>query len=160
MKKLLFSIVGALGVAACFHPIPPVPSLGEVTLPVVGEEAVWTSTDYKGRPVFMIFMGSWCPYCKMTMPAITAAAQEFGDQVEIVGVFMDDDADEVAAVAKEHGLNVKALYRGGEVAQSLNVNGLPHAIVFDKKHRVIKTWEGFKPTLEEEYKEALGKVVK
>ncbi len=160
MKKLFALVVVSLGLTACLKSIPPVPTLGEVQLPVVGEETIWTSTDYKGKPVFVVFMGSWCPYCKMTMPAITAVAEEFGDRVEIVGIFMDNDAEEVKAVAKEHGLTVKALYDGSDVAQSLGVNGLPHAIVFDKKHRAIKTWEGFKPTLADEYKEALAKVVK
>lgn len=160
MKKLIITVVLALGLVACMKSIPPVPTLGEVELPIVGQEAVWSSTDYKGKPVFVVFMGSWCPYCKMTMPAITEVAQEFGDQVEIIGVFMDNDAEEVKAVADEHGLTVKALYDGGDVAQSLGVQGLPHAIVFDKKHRAIKTWEGFKPTLAEEYKAALKKVTK
>lgn len=160
MKKLIVTVVLALGLVACMKSIPPVPTLGEVELPIVGQEAVWSSTDYKGKPVFVVFMGSWCPYCKMTMPAITEVAQEFGDQVEIIGVFMDNDAEEVKAVADEHGLTVKALYDGGDVAQSLGVQGLPHAIVFDKKHRAIKTWEGFKPTLAEEYKAALKKVTK
>ena len=161
MKKLMLAAIVVFGLAACFKPpIPPIPTLGEVQLPVVGEEAVWSSTDYKGKPVFVVFMGSWCPYCQMNMPAVTAVAEEYGDRVEIVGVFMDENAEEVQAVAKEHGLTVKALYDGGDVAQSLGVNGLPHAILFDKKHRVVKTWEGFKPTLADEYKAALEKVTK
>lgn len=160
MKKLIVAAMMSLFLGACLKSIPPVPTLGEVELPVVGEEAVWTSKDYKGKPVFVVFMGSWCPYCKMTMPAVTAMAQEFGDQVEIIGVFMDNDAEDVKAVAKEHGLSVKALYDGSDVAQGLGVNGLPHAIVFDKKHRAIKEWEGFKPTLADEYREALKKVTK
>ena len=160
MKKLIVAIALAFGLAACFKPIPPVPTLGEVELPVVGEETVWSSANYKGKPVFVVFMGSWCPYCQMTMPAVTAMANEFGDEVEIVGVFMDNDAEDVKTVAKEHGMTVKALYDGADVAQSLGVNGLPHAVVFDKKHRAIKEWEGFKPTLADEYREALQKVTK
>jgi len=160
MKKLMLVAACALGLAACINSLPPVPTLGEVQLPVVGEDAVWNSADYKGKPVFMIFMGSWCPYCQMTMPAVSAVAGEFGDKVEIVGVFMDNDADNVRIVAKEHGLMVKALYDGSDVAQTLGVNGLPHAAVFDKKHRLVKTWEGFKPTLADEYREALKKVAK
>ena len=160
MKKIVLTAVLAFGLAACFHPVPPVPTLGEVQLPVVGEETVWSSADYQGKPVFIVFMGSWCPYCQMSMPAVSAAAEAFGDKVEIVGVFMDNDAEDVKAVAKEHGLTVKALYDGSDVAQSLGVNGLPHAIVFDKKHRVVKKWEGFSPTLAEEYKAALEQVTK
>ncbi len=160
MKKIVVTALLALGLAACIKSIPAPMELGEVQLPVVGEETVWNSTDYKGKPVFIVFMGSWCPYCQMSMPALTEAAEAYGDKVEIVGIFMDNDAEDVKTVAKEHGLTVKALYDGGDVAQSLGVTGLPHAIVFDKKHREIRKWEGFKPTLAEEYKAALAKVAK
>ena len=160
MKKLFVMLVLVFSLAACLPPIPTAPKLEDVQLPIVGEETVWNSADYKGKPVFVVFMGSWCPYCQMTMPAVTAVAEEFGDQVEIVGIFMDNDAENVKIVAKEHGLTVKTLYDGGDVAQSLGVNGLPHAIVFDKNHKLVRVWEGFKPTLADEYREALRKVTK
>ena len=162
MKKLCFTAVLAVFAAACmFKPLPEVPTLGEVKLPIVAEEeTVWTSTDYKGKPVLMVFMGSWCPWCKKSMPAVMAAEEKYGDQVEIVAVFMDNDAEAVAKAAKEHGFTVTALYQGGKVAQSLDVNGLPHAILFDKKHRAIKHWEGFSPSLGDEFQTQLADVTK
>lgn len=162
MKKLCFTAVLAVLSAACmFKPLPDVPTLGKTQLPVAAEEeTVWTSTDYSGKPVLMVFMGSWCPWCKRSMPAVQAAEEKFGDQVEIVAVFMDNDAQTVTKVAKEHGFTVTALYNGGAVAQSLEVNGLPHAVLFDKKHRAIKHWEGFSPTLGDEFQEQLGNLTK
>ncbi len=162
MKKLwLTAAVAVLGAACMFKPLPEVPSMGELQLPVAEEEeTVWTSTDYKGKPVLMVFMGSWCPWCKKSMPAVQAAAEQLGDQAEVVAVFMDNDPKTVAKVAKEHGFTVKALYNGGNAAQSLGVNGLPHAILFNKKHQIIKSWEGFSPTLGEEFQEHLAKAAK
>lgn len=153
MKKLWFTAALAVLSAACmFKPLPEVPTLGDVQLPVVAqEEVVWTAADHQGKPILMVFMGSWCPWCKRSMPAVQAAAEKFGDSAEIVAVFMDSDADTVAKVAKEHGFTVTALYDGGAVAQTLEVNGLPHAILFDKKHRAIKHWEGFSPNLGDEF---------
>lgn len=162
MKKLCFTAVLAVFAAACmFKPLPEVPTLGEVRLPVAAEEETfWTSADHKGKPVLMVFMGSWCPWCKKSMPAVMAAEEKYGDQVEIVAVFMDNDPKTVANVAKEHNFTVTALYEGGEVAQSLGVNGLPHAILFDKKHQIIKNWEGFSPNLAEEFQQHLSQAVK
>lgn len=153
MKKLwLAAALAVLGAACMFKPLPEVPTLGATQLPVAAqEEVVWKSSDHKGKPVLMVFMGSWCPWCKKSMPAVQAAAEKFGDSAEIVAVFMDNDAGTVAKVAKEHGFTVTALYDGGAVAQSLEVEGLPHAILFDKKHRAIKRWEGFRPTLGDEF---------
>ncbi len=162
MKKLWFTaVLAALSAACMFKPLPEVPTLGEATLPVAAEEeAQWTTTDHKGKPVLMVFMGSWCPWCKKSMPAVQAAAEKYGDQVEIVAVFMDNNPEAVTKAAQEHGFTVTALYEGGELAQSLEVNGLPHAVLFDKKHRAIKHWEGFSPTLGDEFQEHLAKVTK
>ncbi len=162
MKKLLFTVALALLAAACmFKPLPEVPVLGEVELPVaVQEELTWKSTDYQGKPILLVFMGSWCPYCKKSMPAVQAAAQTYGDNAEIVAIFVDQDAETVQKVTKEHEFTVKSLYAGGAVAQNLGVSGLPHAVLFDKKHQLVKVWEGFSPSLETAFKEHLEKHTK
>ena len=160
MKKLLLLAAAAVLAGACMK-LPEVPTLGEVQLPVAAEEqAVWTSTDYKGKPVLIVFMGSWCPYCKMSMPAVNAAAEKYAGRAEIVGAFMDANPEAVMAVAKEHGLKAKALYNAGNVAESMEVTGLPHAVLFDKKHRAVKVWEGFSPALVQEFDEQLARLTK
>lgn len=161
MKKLLFTLVLSVGAVACLMPLPAVATLPQVQLAVVGEEtAVWDSADYQGKPVMMVFMGSWCPWCKKTMPAVMEVAEEFGDQVEIVAVFMDNEASPVQAALKEHQFTVKSLYNGGELAETVSVQGLPHTVLFDKKHRAIKHWEGFSPDRASDYRQALKKVSK
>ena len=161
MKKLVLAVLSSLMAGACITSLPEIPTLPEVQLPVVAEEsATWNSADYAKKPILMVFMGSWCPYCKMTMPAVTEVAEEYGDKVEIVSVFMDDDPAKVAEVMKQHNFHVKALYDGGELAQAMSVNGLPHGILFDKKHRAIRHWEGFSPTRADDFKEALERITK
>ncbi len=156
MKKLFALLAVALLSAACMPMPPQAPTLGEVQLPIAGEEAVWNSTNYKGKPVLIVYMGSWCPYCKMSIPAVNAVAKAFEGKAEVVSAFMDEDAKLIQQVAKENNLQVKALYNAGEAAQRMQVSGLPSAMLFDKKHRLVKTWEGFKPTLAEEFTEYMG----
>lgn len=159
MKKIFLVMALAVLSAACMR-LPQVPTLGEFSLPVAGEKAEWTSTDYEGKPVLIVFMGSWCPYCKMSMPFIDAANENFGGQVEIVAAFLDDDAADVAKVVKEHNFKTKALYNAGNIAESMEVSGLPHVVVFDKKHNAVKMWEGFSPELGQEIHDYLKKVSK
>lgn len=160
MKKLLFAVVSSLGLAACLTPLPEVTTLPQVQLPLAGQETVWNAADYEGKPVLMVFMGSWCPYCKMTMPAVMQAAEEFNGRVEIISVFMDSEAKKVQDAVKEHHFTVKSAYNGGELAETLEVQGLPHTVLFDKKHRAIKHWEGFSPERINDYREALNKVTR
>ena len=159
MKKLVLAVACTLGMTACLQSVPPVATLPEVQLPAV-ETEIWNSADYSGKPVMIVFMGSWCPWCKKTMPAVMEVANEFGDQVEIVAVFMDNDAAPVQSALKEHNFTVKSLYDGGELAEGVGVQGLPHTVLFDKKHRMIKKWEGFSPDRASDYREALNKLVK
>lgn len=162
MKKILLVALLALAATACMlKPLPEVPTLGDVSIPLVeNENENWVSSDYANKPVFMVFMGSWCPYCKMTMPAVSKMAEEFSNDVEIVAVFMDHDAETVKNVTKEHNFSVKAAFDADEPAEELGVNGLPHAILFNNKHQLIKSWEGFSPNREEEFREAIQKVLK
>lgn len=161
MKKLVLSALLSLGVLACMPPLPTVVTLPDVELPVVSEETVvWNSAEYKGKPALVVFMGSWCPWCKKTMPAVMEIANEFGDQVEIVAVFMDGDATPVKNAIKEHKFTVKSAYNGAELAQALQVQGLPHSVLFDKKHRAIASWDGYSPERANDYRTALQKLVK
>ena len=124
------------------------------------EDVLWQSDDYAGKPVLVVFMGSWCPWCKKSMPAVNALQEKYGDQVEIVGAFMDATPGPVRDAAQEHGFNAKALYNAGELAEGLGVNGLPHTMLFDKKHRAIKVWEGYRPDMEEVVSLEIDKLVK
>ena len=140
MKKLYVAAALALLGAACiFEPVPQAPKLGEVRLPIAAQQdTLWVSSDYQGKPLLIAVMGSWCPYCKMSIPAL----------------------NEVAEVAKAHGMTVKALYNGGELAQYLQAEGFPHMVLFDKKHRLVKKWEGFSPNREQDFRLYLDKLVK
>lgn len=163
MKKLVSLLAVALVAAACMPKLPDLPevvTLKSVELPVVEEEVMWQSDDYNGKPVLVVFMGSWCPWCKKTMPAVVALKEKYGDQVEIVGAFMDQTPGPVRDAAKEHGFTVKALYNAGEMAEGLGVQGLPHTMLFDKKHQVVKVWEGYRPDMEEQVTVEIDKLVK
>ena len=95
-------MAAALLSAACMR-LPQVPTLGEFTLPISGQKTEWTSTDYEGKPVLIVFMGSWCPYCKMAMPFIDAAHENFGG-VEVIR----QKADAGQQICKEHAVHVTA----------------------------------------------------
>ncbi len=161
MKKILLLICTVLFVAACFPKLPEIVTLPSTQLPVVTDKTIlWQSEDYQGKPILVVFMGSWCPWCKKTMPAVTALKAKYGDQVEIVGAFMDETPEPVNAAMQANGFTGKALYDAGELAEGLGVNGLPHTILFNKKHQAVKVWEGYRPDMEEVVSVEIDKLVK
>ncbi len=161
MKKLIMMLAVAVLAVACMPQLPEIVTLPQTQLPVVMEENVlWQSEDYNGKPVLVVFMGSWCPWCKKTMPAVTALKEKYGDQVEIVGAFMDGVPGPVREAMEANGFTGKALYNAGELAEGLGVNGLPHTILFNKKHQAVKVWEGYRPDMEEVVSVEIDKLVK
>ncbi len=161
MKKVLFSICAILFLAACLPDFPAVITLNSVRLPVVAEEnIVWDVEDYQNKPVLIVFMGSWCPWCKKTMPAVSALKEKYGDKVEIVGAFMDSDSDALFQVMQDNGFTAKAVYDAGELAEGLGVSGLPHTFLFNKKHQAVKIWEGYRPDMEEVVSVEIDRLIK
>lgn len=150
MKKILLLILAVLFVGACY------PKLPSTTIPeVMDETAVWQSDNYKGKPVLIVFMGSWCPWCKKTIPALNALHEKYGDSVEIVGAFADQVPGPVKDVAKEHNIAFKTLYNAGAAAEQLGAEGFPHAILFDKKQTAVRVWHGFSEQFEQQASEKI-----
>lgn len=160
MKKLVGLLAVALFAAACSPKLPDVPVLKAVDLPIVGEEGTWKSDDYKKKPVLVVFMGSWCPWCKRTMPAIVELKKKYGDQTEIVAAFVDDTPGPVRDAIMANGFTVRSLYGAKELADQLEVNGLPQIMLFDKKHRLVKMWSGYSANLVTQASPEMAKLVK
>ena len=164
MKKILISICAILFAAACLPGLPDLPeilTLNSVRLPVVAEEEIiWDVEDYQDKPVLIVFMGSWCPWCKKTMPSVTILKEKYGDKVEIIGAFMDKDPEVVQQVMEANGFTGKAVYDAGDLAEGLGVEGLPHTILFNKKHQSVKVLEGYRPDMAEVMSAEIDKLVK
>ncbi|MBR3632045.1 MAG: TlpA family protein disulfide reductase [Elusimicrobiaceae bacterium] len=162
IKTLCGLLLGTLLLGACVQvpDIPKAPTL-DLSLPVAAEEeVVWQSQDYQGKPVLVAVMATWCPWCKRSLPALDATTAAFGDQVEVVGVFVDDDLATVKKVQKEHNIKSKILYQGDEAAHQLHAEGFPHIVLFDKNHKLVKVWSGYSDKLADEYKAEIDKLLK
>lgn len=164
MKKLLSLLTLAVLAAACMPKMPDLPTvvtLNEAKVPVIAEEEViWSAQDYTDKPILVVFMGSWCPWCKKTMPAVNALNEKYAGKVEIVGAFADQTPGTVKDVIKEHNFKAKALYNAGELAEGVGVTGFPHTILFNKNHQSVKVWEGYRPDMEEVVSVEIDKLLK
>lgn len=158
IKALLLALSAAVLLGACVD-VPQPPKL-EVSLPVAGEEAVWVSAEQKGKPVLIAVMASYCGWCKKSLAALETANKEFGDKVEVVGVFVDADEAQVKDIIKQYNLKSKILYNGRQTADAMGVNGFPHIMLFNGKHKMVKYWGGYSDSLADQYRAELSKLVK
>ena len=75
--------------------------IGEVApplvLPLVGGDTV-DLTDYRGRPVWVNFMATWCPSCVDELPSMAGFAARYEDTgLVILAVDVKEDEDAVLA---------------------------------------------------------------
>lgn len=65
---------------------------------------------YKGRPLVVNFWATWCPPCKLEIPWFIEFKTTYASQqLEILGVSIDDPAEELKAFAAEHKMNYPVL---------------------------------------------------
>jgi thioredoxin 1 len=75
------------------------------------------------KPVVVDFWAEWCGPCKMIAPHLEELASEFGDQVQVIKVNIDENP-ETPTKYGVRGIPTLMLFRNGEVAAT-KVGALP-----------------------------------
>ena len=160
IKALFLTFFAACLLSGCLQ-LPDVPKLNNLSLPVasVEEDVTWVSSEKQGKPVLIAVMASYCGWCKKSLAALETANKEFGDKVEVVGVFVDSDKATVQKIIKDYDLKSQILYQGANAAHTLGVQGFPHIMLFNKKHNLVKVWNGYSDTLADQYRAEINKLL-
>ena len=69
------------------------------------------------RPVLVEFWAPWCAPCRMLSPLVRDLAEEFGDQVEIRQLNVDDNP-ETRSRLKVMSMPTVLIFKDGEVVES------------------------------------------
>lgn len=61
--------------------------------------------DYAGKkPVVVDFWATWCPNCRRDMPHLNGFYQKYKDQVEVIGINLQEDGPTVASFIQDRGI--------------------------------------------------------
>jgi peroxiredoxin len=92
-----------------------------------------TLADLTGHVVLLDVWASWCKLCDATLPYLNDWQTRYErDGLRIVGL-SSDDAEVIRAYARDHRLSyTQAQDRGGKVAASYLLEGMPMLVVIDK----------------------------
>lgn len=86
----------------------------------------------KGMPVWLTFGASWCQPCRAENPDIIAMATKYEGRVQVVQVFLSEDAATVADYAKRVGITyLKVPDPNTDIAAEYRILGIPSHFFID-----------------------------
>jgi thiol-disulfide isomerase/thioredoxin len=114
----------------------------------------------RGKVILLNFWATWCGPCRAEIPDLIALQQRYKDQLQIIGLTVDDDdASTIKQVIAEEHINYPVAMSSPEVRlQYGGISALPTSFVLDGQGRVVQKHEGLRnPALyETEIRALLG----
>jgi len=83
------------------------------------------------KPQIVLFWATWCPYCKALMPHLQSIQLEYGDDINVLAITVDNDGDPPAYL-KKYGFDFTLLPDDdGTVAALYDITGTPGLLLID-----------------------------
>jgi thiol-disulfide isomerase/thioredoxin len=98
--------------------------------------SVRLSQEVKEQPVIVFFWATWCPYCKALMPHIQSMRLEYGEDIKILAVQINDKKGDAEAFVENAGYDFTVLPDGNGVAELYEINGTPGVILVDTDMKI------------------------
>jgi thiol-disulfide isomerase/thioredoxin len=116
--------------------------------------------DYKSKVILLNFWATWCGPCRAEIPDLVELQSKYKDQLQIIGLVVDDDDQEaIKKFVEEFRINYPvALATDGLRLEYGGIPALPTSFVLDAEGRVVQKHEGLRdPVLYEvEIRSLLG----
>jgi thiol-disulfide isomerase/thioredoxin len=117
----------------------PLPEFGFATCK--GEELA--TSDLAGRPLLVNFWATWCPPCVKELPHFADLHEEYGDEVTVLGVSVDQHPDYVRAFLQDNPLPYLLAWDSGDIAGDLGFNSIPVTLAIDAEGNLAGVHRGY-----------------
>ena len=125
------------------------PDITDKNLPDIStlltNQELFSTEDYKGKPVLIHFWATWCPTCKLEAGNIQSLSESYTVITIAVKSKTDDD---INAYLKEHKLDFKVINDAeGIMAYQFSVPAYPTTFIYNKDGKLSFTEVGYTSTL-------------
>jgi len=106
---------------------------------------------YKGKVVLLNFWATWCGPCRAEIPSLIRLQEAYKDRLQIIGMDVDDDEEQLRAFARNQGINYPVAMTSLPVRLAYGgIGALPTLFVINRESKVVQKHVGlFNPALYE-----------
>ena len=106
---------------------------------------------YKGKVVLLNFWATWCGPCRAEIPSLIQIQEAYKDRLQIIGMDVDDDEEQLRAFVKDQGINYPVVMTSVPVRLAYGgIAALPTVFVINQDSKVVQKHVGlFNPALYE-----------
>ncbi len=99
---------------------------------------------YRGKRVLLNFWATWCPPCRVEMPALQEAYTSYaGDDFVILAINYLESSEDIKAFLQSNGLTFPVgIDSSGEVFRSYRVASIPTSLFLDRNGVVLAVYRG------------------
>ncbi len=108
--------------------------------------AMFRTADHAGQVMVVNVWATWCPPCRVELPGFVELQNEWGSEVQFVGLATDQQgARVVKPFAEEQGLNYPQIASGPLAYQHFPGEAVPRTYVIDTNGDIRYKHVGFMP---------------
>lgn len=167
-KRRILFFLSLFVLAAVFFPKGVFAKRAAVGRPVPPFEAVLLdgksigASQLKGRVVLIDFWASWCDPCREEMPELNTLYRELKAKgVEIIGVSIDRDRENVDAFLKKHPVLFPVIHdKDKDIADDFKPRAMPTAFILDQEGVVRHVHLGYKKSYLQKYRDEIEILLK
>jgi len=101
--------------------------------------------SFKGKVILLNFWATWCGPCKAEIPSLVELQQQYGKDLVILGVSVDDPVEKMRPYAAQYKINYPLLVGDGreDVQDAFGpLAGIPVSVIIGRDGRIAKKHSG------------------
>lgn len=99
-------------------------------------------SDFKGKPIFLNFWGSWCPPCRTEFPTIQELYDKQKDKMNFVLIAMQDKEEKVREFIEKNNYTTPVYMIDVPLPEKLEFSVFPTTFIIDKNGAILKKDQG------------------